>query len=135
MREIMASKKLWELPIASTKLTENGVRLIYPGGDAWLLYDYYDENDVILNSGIFFDTVLAHRHASEKLINSLIGAYDYLVEIINSEWLKQMKEVNKQIVDFWNLKHFAIFFDSNGLCEFLAKDYKILEINAGRLTM
>lgn len=129
----MDINKLLEFPVASTALAEGGVKLIYPGGDAWLLYDYYDKNNTIFNSGILFDTVLAHRHTSEKLIKSLMGAYDYLVEILNSEWLEQLKEINKQTIDYWGLKHYAIFLDSNGLYEFIAKSYKILETKAGGL--
>jgi hypothetical protein len=129
----MDNNKLWEFPVASTALAEGGVKLIYPGGDAWLLFDYYNEDNAVFNSGILFDTVLAHKHTSEKLISTLMGAYDYLVEIADSEWLEQLREINQQTVDYWKLKHYAIYLDSNGLYEFIAKSYRILETKAGGL--
>ncbi|ATW25304.1 hypothetical protein [Candidatus Formimonas warabiya] len=129
----MGTNKLWEFPVPSTCIAEGGVKLIYPGGDALLLFDYYDEekNDAVFNSGIVFDAVQAHRHTTEKFIKSLLGAYDTLVEITDSEWVKELREINKEIADYWNIKHYAIFLDSNGLFEFIARDYKILETKEG----
>ena len=131
----MRSNKLWEFPVPSTCIAEGGVKLIYPGGDAWLIFDYIDENknDAVYNSGIVFDAVQAHRHSSEKFIKSLLGAYDCLIEIIDSVWVAQLKELNKEKADYWNIKHYAIFLDSNGLYEFIARDYKILETKEGSI--
>lgn len=131
----MKTNKLWEFPVPSTCIADGGVKLIYPGGDALLLFDYYDEkkDDAIFNSGILFDAVQAHRHSSEKFVNYLFDAYDSLVEIIDSDWVCQLRKVNKEIADHWNIKHYAIFLDSNGLYEFIARSYKILETKEGRL--
>lgn len=131
----MKTKNLWEFPVPSTCIAEGGVILLYPGGDAWLLFDYYDENinDAVFNSGIVFDAVQAHRHSSEKFLRSLLGAYDTLVEIEDSEWVAQLREINKGIADYWNIKHYAIFLDSNGLYEFIARDYSILETKEGSI--
>jgi hypothetical protein len=131
----MKTNKLWDFPVASTCIAEGGVKLIYPGGDALLLFDYYDEekNDAIFKSGIVFDAVQAHRHTTEKFVVSLLGAYDSLVEIIDSEWVNQLKDANKEIADYWNIKHYAIFLDSNGLFEFIARDFKILETKEGSI--
>lgn len=131
----MKVNKLWEFPVPSTCLADGGVKLIYPGGDAWLLFDYYDEkkDDTIFNSGIVFDAVQAHRHSSEKFTKFIFEAYDYLVEIVNSEWVNQLREINKEIADYWNIKHYAIFLDSNGLYEFIARSYKIMETKKGGL--
>ena len=129
----METNKLWEFPVPSTCIADGGVNLIYPGGDALLLFDYYGEekNDAVFNSGIMFDAVQAHRHTTEKFIKSLLGAYDSLVEITDSEWVKELREINNEIADYWNIKHYAIFLDSNGLFEFIARDYRILETKEG----
>lgn len=131
----MEINKLWEFPVPSTCLAEGGVKLIYPGGDAWLIFDYFDEekDDAIFNSGIVFNGVQAHRHFTEKFVYSLLGAYDCLVEITDSDWVKQLREVNKKIADYWNIKHYAIFLDSNGLYEFIARDYTILGTKGGSI--
>lgn len=131
----MNDKKLWEFPVPSTNIAEGGVVLVYPGGNAYLLFDYYNDttDEVILNSGIMFNSVQAHRHTSEKFLKSLRNSYDCLIEIVNSEWVNEFYEINKDIAKFWDLKHYAIFLDSNGLFEFLARDYRILETKVGRL--
>lgn len=131
----MKVNKLWKFPVPSTCLADGGVKLIYPGGDAWLLFDYYDEkkDDTIFNSGIVFDAVQAHRHSSEKFTKFIFEAYDCLVEIVNSEWVNKLREINKEIADYWNIKHYAIFLDSNGLYEFIARSYKIMETKKGGL--
>ena len=128
----MDVKKIWQFPVPSTAI--EGTKLIYPGGDAWLLFDYYDENqDAIFNSGLMFEAVQAHRHSSEMFTVSLMGAYDCLVEIVDSEWVKELNEINKQTADFWGIKHYAIFLKSNGLFEFIARGYEILNVNRGAL--
>lgn len=131
----MKVNKLWEFPVPSTCLAEGGVKLIYPGGDAWLTFDYYDieKGDAVFNSGILFEAVQAHRHSSEKFLVSLMGAYDSLVEILDSEWVRQLRQIDRKIADYWDIKHYAIFLDSNGLYEFIARGYNILEVKEGHL--
>lgn len=129
----MDAKKIWEFPVPSTVAIST--KLIYPGGDAWFLFDYYDEgkNDEIFNSGIRFEAVQAYRHSCEKFTASLMDAYDYLVEIEDSEWIDQLREIDKQIADYWNIKHYAIFLDSNGLFEFIARGHEVLDTKKGPL--
>ena len=43
----MEIKELWKFPVPSTYIAEGGVRLIFPGGPAILLFDYYDEDENI----------------------------------------------------------------------------------------
>lgn len=131
----MSINKLWEFPVPSTCIADGGVKLIYPGGDAFLLFDYFDEekDDAIFHSGIAFDAVQAHRHSSEKFLKSLLGSYDCLIEISDSEWIEQLTAINKEIADYWNIKHYAIFLDSHGLYEFIARSYEILETKEGGL--
>ena len=131
----MKSNELWKFPVPSTCIAEGGVKLFYPGGDAWLLFDYYDEekNDAIFNSGIVFDAVQAHRHTTEKFTKFIEGTYDCLIEIVDSKWIEELRGHNKEIADFWGIKHYVIFLDSNGLFEFAARGYKILETKEGSI--
>lgn len=128
----MSTKRLWEFPVPSTTIGDT--KLIYNGCDEWLLFDYYDgSKDEILNSGIVFDAVQAHRHSCELFTPSWMDAYDYLVEVVDSEWVKQLEQINKEIADFWKIKHYAIYLKSNGLFEFIARGYEILNIAKGPL--
>ncbi len=132
----MKVKELWKFPVPSTAIADGGVQLLYPGGDALLLFDYYDEskNDAIFNSGISFKMAQAHRHRSEMFTNTLMDAYDCLVEVTDSDWVDEFKRINKEIADYWDIKHYAIFLKSCGLFEFIASDYSILETKEGGLS-
>jgi len=136
----MKTKELWRFPVPSAGGIAKNVKLIYPdeNANALLLFDYYDSStydvtghDEVFNSGILFDMAQAHRHSSEKFTVSLMDAYDRLVEIVDSGWVAELKKINSQIADFWNIKHYVIFLDSYGLYEFIASDYKILETKKG----
>lgn len=131
----MNTIKLWELPVLSTCLYDNGVNLYYAKANATLTFDYYDQNDndQVYNGGIFFETVLCHRHSSERFTKSLMNAYDTLVEIKDSQWLKELKGLNETDYGFWKLKHFAIYFDGYGLYEFIAKTAEPLTAQLGSL--
>ena len=61
----MEIKELWKFPVPSTYIAEGGVRLIFPGGPAILLFDYYDEDEsgATYNSGIIFQSAQSHRHS------------------------------------------------------------------------
>lgn len=128
--------KLWEFPVPSTNIWK-GVHLFYPGADVYLLFDYVVDvagNSEIKNSGIVFEGVMSHKHTSEKFLTSLMNSYDTLVEIVDSDWVKQFYKINFKIAAYWNLKHYAIFLDSNGLYEFLARGYEVLETNDGEMS-
>jgi hypothetical protein len=56
-------------------------------------------------------------------LTSICDAYDTVVEIVDSKWVKEFYNINRQIADFWKVKHFAIFLDSNGLYEFIARGF------------
>jgi hypothetical protein len=131
----MSIKDLWEFPVPSTYIADGGVVLLYPGGDVQLLYDYYDEQEknTVFHSGITFEGVQSFRHTTEKFLTSLNGTYDHLVEMIDSKWIKELREINKEVFDYWQLKHYAIFLDSHGLYEFVANNYKVLQTKRGGL--
>ena len=132
----MEIKELWVFPVPSSAIAEGGVQLIYPGGDALLLFDYYNENrnEKVFNSGILFQMAQAHRHRSEMFLSTLMDAYDRLVEIVDSDWVVEFKRINRRVADYWDIKHYAIFLKSNGLYEFLASDFTILDTKEGGLS-
>lgn len=125
---------LWEFPVPSTNLCCD-VKFIFPGADVWLLYEYfdYDNPDIVYNSGIKFKHVQVYRHANEKFLSSLFESYDRIIEICDSEWTKQLVEINPKIAAYWNIRHYAILLDSNGLYEFAASGFEILEAKEGEL--
>ena len=134
--------ELWKFPVPSTSISGGGVRLFYPGGDAQLLFDYYDKNrDAVYNSGVLFEGVQAHRHTCEKFLENeseknvklMMHAYDMLVEFVDSEWVEYFRVLDKNAADFWDIKHVGIFLESSGFFEFIAEGFRILETKEGRL--
>jgi len=67
-------------------------------------------------------------HTSERFTRTLLNAYDTLVEIEESDWLNELKELNENDFSYWNLKHYTIFFDKIGMYQFVAKGYKKIEL-------
>lgn len=130
----MSERVLWEFPVPSTNLCSN-VRFVFPGADVWILYEYfdYDDPDIVYNSGIKFYNVQAHRHSNEKFTSSLLGAYDAIVEINDSDWIEHLTKLNPKIAGFWGIRHYAIYLDSNGLFEFAASRFEILRVLEGEL--
>jgi len=124
----------WIFPVPSNCIY-TGVSLIYEGGNSVLLFDYYDENnnDKIFNSGILFETTITHRHSSEKVTKFISGTYDKLVEVKNSEWVKELTIISPEWVKYWEVRHYAIYLDSYGLYEFIAKGFSLIDIKEGAL--
>jgi len=131
----MDINELWIFPVPSTCLNR-GVTLYFPGGKAILKFDYFDveKDDKIFNSGIIFDAAVAHRHSSEKFTKFISEAYDKLIEIKDSDWVKELTLLSSEWSNFWKIKHYAIYLDSYGLYEFIASGYSLMENREGALT-
>lgn len=132
----MKIKKHWTFPVASTQ-QYNDAQLIHNGADLCLLFDYYDEtknNGNIFKSGIVFEMAIAHSHFAEgyKLIDD---SYDTLIEILDSKWVKELSKSSayQQTKHLFNLRHFAIYLDSNAQYEVIAHNFKIKDIEKGKL--
>lgn len=130
----MNIKELWAFPVPSTCINKR-VSFYFPGGKAILKFDYFDEenDDKIFNSGIVFDAAVAHRHSSEKFTKFISQAYDKLIEIEDSEWVKELSSISSEWAEFWKIKHYAIYLDSYGLYEFIASGYSLTETKEGAL--
>lgn len=130
----MDNKELWIFPVSSTCIS-TGVILKYEKGDAMLSFDYFNEEkeDKVYHNSIIFETVVCHRHSSEKFTRGLLGAYDKLIEISNSKWVNELALISSEWAKHWNIRHFAIYLDGYGLYEFVAKDFKITGIEEGIL--
>jgi hypothetical protein len=130
----MDNKELWIFPVPSTCIN-TGVILKYEKGDAILSFDYFDEEkeDNVYHHSIIFETVVCHRHSSEKFTKSLRCSYDKLIEISNSEWVNELSAISPEWAEYWGIKHFSIYLDGYGLYEFVAKDFKITDAEEGIL--
>lgn len=92
-------------------------------GNAVITLDFGEDSPH--NGELIFRGARAFRRASIVFCTSLDleGAYDTLVEIVDSEWLSEMQAIAESgHHSIPNLHHFAIFFDGWGAFEFLAEE-------------
>ena len=54
---------------------------------------------------------------------NLPGAYDCVVEVLESEWVKEIRRVDADgRSSIWNKRHFAVFLSNCGLFEIVGHD-------------
>lgn len=123
----MDIKKIWELPMLSAQL-EDEPEIIIKQMNIVFSICYYDEslkkNKIVK---IKFNSVLCHKHTSERFTKAMLDAYDTVVEIYESDWLKELYKLNERDYEFWKPKHYAIYFDGNGLYQFIARSFEVEE--------
>lgn len=128
------NKALWTFPVPSNCIY-TGVKLIHEKASIKLDFDYYDEDndDKVFNGRIEFKNVIAHRHTTEKFTKFIKGTYDNLCEISDSEWLSNLEKLSPEWIGNNYLRHYAIYLDSYGLYEFVARDYEVGETKRGSI--
>lgn len=128
----MSSNDSWQFPVPSNCIN-NGVTLYFRGANAIMKFDYFDEerDDRKFNGGITFEAVMSHRHSSEKFTKSIGAAYDTLIEITDSKWIDELKEISPEWAEYWKIKHYAIYLDGYGMYEFAARDFNVMQESEG----
>lgn len=116
----MKINKLWELPILSSELEEE-VKLETDNANTILFINHSK-----IKIKIIFDTALCHLHTSERFTKAMLNAYDTIVEIEDSDWINELRELNRSDFDFWKLKHYAIYIEKMGMYQFIARKYEVI---------
>ena len=139
-------KKLWKLPVTSKSIISSFVNQRNNNSICEMLFDYRDEmTGGNHHSWILFFGVQELKHKFEKnLVSENLEICDYLVEFIDSGWIKQMKETasknfklwhekekDKEAVNFQEMNHYGIVLDNNTFYEVIATKYSILEPEEG----
>lgn len=128
----MDSKVLWVLPYNSIDLS----RFLFGKfqGETIIGFDFFDdESEKHYSCAISFVTEHAMRHSSEKFAHYVDQSYDSLVEINDSPWINELHGIDRDTMNIWNPKHYAIYVKDHGLFEIVASDYRIIEPREGRL--
>lgn len=117
--------KVYELPMLTSALKETPKVLIEDLNytvqiSGWNLED--EEKEVTLK----FKVVLCYSHTSECFTKSLLNAYDSVVEIKESEWLKELEIMNVKDFESWKPRHFAIYLDGAGMYQFIAQEFEVI---------
>jgi hypothetical protein len=88
-----------------------------------------------VRGGIEFKTVSATRTRAERCCKAdrhIAGAYDALVEVEGSDWLKEiLADTDKDWRHKWELHHYMIYLDSAGCFELIAESFHVLPTEPG----
>ena len=119
----MKTEARYELPIFSSGLKEDPI-IETKNLNVKLVLDGYDDEDQEKKVIIQFENVLCYKYTSTSFTQTLYGAYDKIVELMESEWLNELKQVNKDKFNYWGLKHYVLYLDGIGLYQFIAQRYE-----------
>jgi len=126
----MKIKKLFEIPVSSFDISK-GISMEIKGLELTIVIKYFDKKNKVLK--IHFDKVQCYKHTSSRLTKEIYYTqepnqfviYDTLVEIEDSEWLNELKELNEEEFNLWKLKHYAIHLDDFHVWQVIASGYDI----------
>lgn len=122
----MKNKVLYEIPIYSSNLDKDPIVLSQDMNMKIELVGPDDENR-LRKVLIQFTSVLCYKYTSERFTPKLYNSYDKIVELMDSEWLDELKKLNKEDFNYWNPKHYVLYLDGVGMFQFVAQSYEVIE--------
>ena len=86
----------------------------------------YDENDNLNKITITIISVLCIKKTSSRFTPILYDSYDRIVELIDSEWLEELKEINEENFNYWKPKHYILYLDGIGMYQFIGQRFEVV---------
>lgn len=116
----------YELPIFSSSLEKNPM---IESKDMNMEIELIgmDEENRLRKIVIKFNSVLCNKYTTVRFTPKLYDSYDRIVELVDSEWLVELKNINKENFNYWNPKHYIIYLDGVGMFQFIAQGYEVIE--------
>lgn len=109
----------WRLPFKSQEM-QGGPQVVQQPGELLLRLDYERDTGAYEWIQIRFEGDSAHRFTPFRSCTAdQIHAYDSLVEVLDSDWLKGLPSLPI------GSRHFRLFFDDIGCHEVVAVDFRI----------
>ena len=68
---------------------------------------------------------LIRKNQLPRFTSELYDAYDKVVEVIDSEWLEELKKVNEEDFSYWKPKHYILYLDGFGMYQFIAQSLEV----------
>lgn len=118
---------VYTVPVPSTDFTREA--FLDCSGIAPTIRYAFETDEGECASGIKFENVAAFRTRGERYCTAwhIDGAYDTLVEVVDSSWAIEMgRDVPEPYIADWKPRHFMIYLDSVGCFEFLAQGWEAL---------
>lgn len=125
-RTIMNVKIKYELPIFSSSLEGDP---IVESKDMNIEIKLLgrDEGGRLRKISLKFNAVICYKYTSVRFTPKLFNSYDRVVELLDSEWLDELKKINAESFAYWNPKHYITCLDDSGLFQFIAQGYEVIE--------
>lgn len=122
----MKSEIKYELPIYSSALEEEPI-IISENMDMKMELTGFDDNNELKKVVICFKAVVCHKYTSTRFSPKLYDSYDKIVELIDSEWLEELRKINEEDFNHWRPKHYLLYLDDVGLLQFIAQKFEVIE--------
>lgn len=122
----MKSEIKFELPIYSSSLEEDP-SIISENMDIKIKLTGYDDDNKLKKIIIYFKSVVCNKFTSTKFTPKLYDSYDKIVELTDSNWLDELRELNEEKFIYWSPKHYLLYLDEVGLFQFIAQDFEVTE--------
>jgi len=119
----------YQLPVPSTDLL-GSVELEDRARFVSIHFKYFLSGERRRGS-LTFDNVRAYRHRAEVhcTADQIESGYDQLVEVEESPWASELRRDTTAVWrEYWLLRHFLIYFDSNGCFEVMAASWRAEEV-------
>ncbi|MBF2349583.1 hypothetical protein IA935_09985 [Listeria marthii] len=94
------SKIIYELKMFSSNLIKEP-EFIIDGMKNILKIEGYDDEGRINKVKVELDSVLCYKKTSTRFTPKLYDSYDKIVELLDSDWLNELKAINNEYYDFW----------------------------------
>lgn len=122
----MKNEIRYELPMFSSNLIKDPL-IRFEDMDVKIDIEGYDNEDNLSKITITFISVLCIKQTSARFTPKLYEAYDRIVELIDSEWLKELKGINEEDFNYWKPKHFILYLDGIGMYQFIAQAFEVIK--------
>ncbi len=121
----MKNEIRYELPMFSSNLIkEPNIR--FENMDVKIDIDGYDEEDKLKRITITIISVLCIKQTSVRFTPIIYDSYDRIVELIDSEWLKELKAINEEDFNYWEPKHYILYLDGIGMYQFIGQGFEVV---------
>lgn len=122
----MKSKVKYELPIFSSSLEKDPL-IRTKDMDMEIELLGADKDGRLKTIIIRFRSILCNKYTSARFTSQLYDSYDKVVELLESEWLKELERMNERDFRYWKPKHYAIYLDEIGMFQFIAQKCEIID--------
>lgn len=122
----MKNEIVYEIPVYSSNLDKDPLILSQDMNMKIELVGVDDENR-LRKISIQFNSVICYKYTLSRFTPKLYDSYDKIVELVDSDWLMELKKLNEEDFNYWNPKHYVLYLDGIGLFQFISQNYEVVD--------